>query len=348
MPRLPDPLTITPSPIPSLPGALMPDAIAIKGVTKTFGTKVAVNNLDLHVPLGGIYGFIGPNGAGKTTTIRMVMSIIFPDRGEVSVLGRKSAIESKDRIGYLPEERGIYRKMRVGAFLNYIGRLKGVPRSTLRSRIPAWLERMALADCYRKRCEELSKGMQQKVQFLAAIIHEPELIILDEPFSGLDPVNRRLLRELIDEQANAGRTIIFSTHAMHEAEELCDHLFMINRGIKVLDATMPEIRARFDPRTIEVEPMDLTAIPPLDAIPGVDRFARSRQGYELHLRNSADPTSVIGQVVQAFPVRRIEVRRVSLEDVFIELVEASGQPAPSREELQADPEDAAMEEAARA
>lgn len=324
----------------------MPDAIAINGVTKTFGPKVAVNDLDLRVPLGGIYGFIGPNGAGKTTTIRMIMSIIFPDRGEVSVLGRKSAIESKDRIGYLPEERGVYRKMRVGAFLNYVGRLKGVPHSTLSKRIPDWLERVALADCYRKRCEELSKGMQQKVQFLAAIIHEPELIILDEPFSGLDPVNRRLLRELIHEQANAGRTIIFSTHAMHEAEEVCDHLFMINRGLKVLDATMPEIRARFDPRTIEVEPMDHIGEPPMPKIEGVDRFARARRGYELHLDDGADPAMIMSRVMEAFPVRRIELKRVSLEDVFIDLVEAAGQIAPSREELrqQAEP----IEEEARA
>jgi ABC-2 type transport system ATP-binding protein len=325
----------------------LPDAIAIRGVTKSFGPKVAVSNLDLRVPVGGIYGFIGPNGAGKTTTIRMIMSIIFPDSGEVSVLGRRSAVESKDRIGYLPEERGIYRKMRVGAFLNYMGRLKGVPRRTLRTRIPAWLERIALADCHRKRCEELSKGMQQKVQFLAAVIHEPELVILDEPFSGLDPVNRRLLRELIHEQANAGRTIIFSTHAMHEAEELCDHLFMINRGIKVLDATMPEIRARFDPRTIELEPMDHTVEPPLHALPGIDRSTRARRGYELHLSPGADPAAVMAEAVRSLSIRRIELKRVSLEDVFIELVEAAGQTPPRREELQ-DEAELAIEEATRA
>jgi ABC-2 type transport system ATP-binding protein len=273
------------------------------------------------------------------------MSIIFPDRGSIAVLGRGSAVESKDRIGYLPEERGIYRKMRVGPFLHYIGRLKAVPRSTLRQRVPQWLERVGLSDCYRKRCEELSKGMQQKVQFLAAIIHEPELLILDEPFSGLDPVNRRLMRELIHEQANAGRTIIFSTHAMHEAEELCDHLFMINRGIKVLDATMAEIRARFDPRTIEVEPMDHTTEPPLRDVHGIDRVSRVRRGYELHLRDGADPAAVVASIVQAVPVRRVELKRVSLEDVFIELVEAAGEAPPSREELH---DDVDVEETARA
>jgi ABC-2 type transport system ATP-binding protein len=325
----------------------MPDAISIRGVTKTFGPKVAVSNLDLRIPLGGIHGFIGPNGAGKTTTIRMIMSIIFPDRGEISVLGKRSAVESKDLIGYLPEERGVYRKMRVGAFLHYMGRLKGVSPQVLKTRVPEWLERVALADCSRKRCEELSKGMQQKVQYLAAIIHEPQLIILDEPFSGLDPVNRRLLRELIHEQASAGRTIIFSTHAMHEAEEVCDHLFMINRGVKVLDATMAEIRARFDPRTVEVEPMDPSIPPPVEGIPGIDFIVRSRRGYDVHLFQDADPAAVIARLVQAVPIRRIELKRVSLEDVFIELVEASGQPVPSREELQGAGAEA-VEEAARA
>jgi ABC-2 type transport system ATP-binding protein len=324
----------------------MPDAISIRGVTKTFGPKVAVSNLDLRIPIGGIHGFIGPNGAGKTTTIRMIMSIIFPDRGEISVLGKSSAVESKDRIGYLPEERGVYRKMRVGPFLQYMGRLKGVSPQVLKARVPAWLERVALGDCYRKRCEELSKGMQQKVQFLAAVIHEPELVILDEPFSGLDPVNRRLLRELIHEQARAGRTIIFSTHAMHEAEEVCDHLFMINRGVKVLDATMAEIRARFDPRTVEIEPMDPAAQPSVAGIPGVDFLVRSRRGYDVHLFHDADPAAVIAALVRALPLRRIELKRVSLEDVFIDIVGASGQPAPSREELQ-DPS-AEIEEAASA
>jgi ABC-2 type transport system ATP-binding protein len=220
----------------------MEAAVLLKGVTKTFGGTTAVDRLDLVVPRGAVYGFIGPNGAGKTTTIRMMMSIIFPDSGELSVLGRPSALDAKDRIGYLPEERGVYRKMRVGAFLTYLGRLKGVKEAELTRRVRRGLERIGLADCERKRCEELSKGMQQKVQFLAAIIHEPDLLILDEPFSGLDPVSARSLRALIIEEHLRGATILFSTHVMPHAEELCDHVVMMHRGKKVLDDPLPTIR----------------------------------------------------------------------------------------------------------
>src|SRR5579864_6718162 len=172
----------------------MPDAILLKSVCKTFGPTTAVEDLDLTVPRGALYGFIGPNGAGKTTTIRMIMSIIFPDSGEISILGRSSALDAKDRIGYLPEERGVYRKMRVAAFLTYMARLKGVKDSSLANRVRQLLERVDLGAAETKKCEELSKGMLQKVQLLAAIIHEPDLLILDEPFSGLDPVSARSLR----------------------------------------------------------------------------------------------------------------------------------------------------------
>jgi ABC-2 type transport system ATP-binding protein len=187
----------------------------MRGVRKAFGPKVAVEGMDLEVREGSLHGFIGPNGAGKSTTIRMIMSILFPDAGELSVLGRRSAVESKDRIGYLPEERGVYRKMKVGSFLQHIGRLKGLDAGgSLRRSVDDWLERVGLPDVAKKKCEELSKGMQQKVQFISCVLHEPDLIILDEPFSGLDPVNMRLIRDLIREQHEAGRTVIFSTHVM--------------------------------------------------------------------------------------------------------------------------------------
>ncbi|MCZ6543106.1 MAG: ATP-binding cassette domain-containing protein, partial [Planctomycetota bacterium] len=191
-------------------------SITLRGVNKSFGSTHAVRQLDLDVPRGSLCGFLGPNGAGKTTTIRMIMSIIYPDSGSIEVLGG-NALKSKDRIGYLPEERGLYRKMRVGEFLQYLTKLKGVRRRDLSTYIQRWLERIDLPDVYRKKCEELSKGMQQKLQFLATILHEPDLLILDEPFSGLDPVNMRLVRDLIREQHEAGRTIIFSTHVMHQA-----------------------------------------------------------------------------------------------------------------------------------
>ena len=195
----------------------MSDAITLRGLTKTFGETVAVRDLDLAVPAGALYGVIGPNGAGKTTTIRMILSILMPDRGELQVLGRRSALEAKDRIGYLPEERGLYKKMRVGQFLAYLAQLKNADGPGLRARVRRGLERVGLADVEQKRCEELSKGMQQKVQFLAAIIHQPDLIVLDEPFSGLDPVNQRLLRDLVREEHRRGATILFSTHVMVHA-----------------------------------------------------------------------------------------------------------------------------------
>ena len=228
----------------------MTDAsIQLFGVGKSFGSTDAVRDLDLVVPQGSLCGFLGPNGAGKTTTIRMIMSIIYPDRGRVEVLGG-NALKSKDRIGYLPEERGLYRKMRVGNFLQYIAKLKGVRRPDLADHVAKWLERVELPDVFSKKCEELSKGMQQKVQFLSSILHEPELLILDEPFSGLDPVNAELLNRIIRDLNEQGVTIIFSTHVLHQAERICDRIFLINHGVKLLDATLEEIRQRYDPRTV--------------------------------------------------------------------------------------------------
>jgi ABC-2 type transport system ATP-binding protein len=304
----------------------MSDAVVIRGLTKTFGSKVAVRNLDLVVPAGQVTGFIGPNGAGKTTTIRMIMSIIFPDKGELTVLGKRSAVESKDRIGYLPEERGLYRKMKVGAFLNFVGRLKGLGPG-LDASVRTWLDRVGLKDVYKKKCEELSKGMQQKVQFIAAVLHQPELIILDEPFSGLDPVNRRLLRELIDEQHKAGRTVIFSTHAMSEAEQLCDRLFMIHQGNKVLDLPMQAVWERFDPRVVLLEPIadageaDGAALGTIAGVSGVERLDAPRR-FELRLDDRADPQAVLARSLALVPARRVEIKRPSLDDVFISLVGA--------------------------
>ncbi|HEX9733684.1 MAG TPA: ATP-binding cassette domain-containing protein [Thermoanaerobaculia bacterium] len=302
----------------------MADAIHVRGVTKTFGPKVAVRDLDLTVPEGGLYGFIGPNGAGKTTTIRMVMSILFPDRGELSVLGHKSALEAKDRIGYLPEERGVHRKMKVGSFLAYVARLKGQKGSGLRHKVHAWLERVGLAEVENKRCEELSKGMQQKIQFVSAVLHEPELLILDEPFSGLDPVNMRLLRDLVLEQHRRGATIIFSTHVMVQAEQICRQIVMINDGEKVLDDSLAEIRTRFDPRTILFEPMSREAdASPLERIGGVERVSRADGAYEIGLADGCDPSAAMREIVAAIPTARIELHRPTLEDVFIRIVQGS-------------------------
>jgi len=299
----------------------MADTITLSGVTKTFGAKVAVRDLDLVVPEGGLYGFIGPNGAGKTTTIRMIMSILFPDQGEVTVLGARSALEAKDRIGYLPEERGIYRKMKAGAFLAYVARLKGCASSDARRRARQWLERVGLADIEHKKCEELSKGMQQKLQFITAVIHEPDLLILDEPFSGLDPVNMRLLRDLVLDQHRRGATIIFSTHVMAQAEQICEHIIMINNGDKVLDESLAGIRSTYDPRTILFEPMDPGAdVAPLQDLGAVMDVARANGGYEISLIDGTDLALAMIEITAAVPTARVELNRPTLEDIFVQIV----------------------------
>ena len=297
-------------------------AVEIRGVSKSFGETNAVIDLDLDVPTGSLCGFLGPNGAGKSTTIRMLMSIIHADKGSVQVLGT-NALKAKDKIGYLPEERGVYRKMKVGAFVEYIGRLKGVRGGVLRKRIDEWLERVELPNIRNRRCEELSKGMQQKVQFLAAIIHEPELIILDEPFSGLDPVNARVIGKIIDELHQQGRTILFSTHVLPQAERICDRIIMIDQGIKVLDGTVASIQTQFDPRVIRIEPVDVHC--DLTKIPGATLMANTEKDGHLLMRldDNADATVVLSQIVQTTPVRSIEIVKPSLDEIFIEQVARS-------------------------
>ncbi len=300
----------------------MDAAIDIRGVTKTFGEKTAVDELDLVVPTGSLCGFLGPNGAGKSTTIRMIMSIYFPDKGDISVLGKKSAIESKDRIGYLPEERGIYRKMKVGDFLTYMARLKGVDSGAARKRAAEWLDRVALPDVIKKKCEELSKGMQQKVQIVAAIIHDPDLIILDEPFSGLDPVNSMLLQRLIHDLNESGKTIIFSTHVLFQAEQICSRIFLINRGRKVLDDTLENIRERFDPRTILLRTRAETSngFDPR-GVAGVHKVEQRKGDLEVYLDEDADPIEIMRTMMNMTDLEKIELRQPTLEDVFVRLVE---------------------------
>ncbi len=306
----------------------MDSAIRLRGVTKTFGDMRAVDSLDLTVPTGGLYGFIGPNGAGKTTTIRMIMSILFPDSGEVAVLGRASALQAKDRIGYLPEERGLYRKMKVRPFLRYVGRLKGIDGPGLDRRISGWLERVGLPGIESKRCDELSKGMSQKVQFVSAVLHEPELLILDEPFSGLDPVSMRMLRSLILEEHARGTTILFSTHVMPQAEEICEHVVMVHKGRKVLDDSLPGIRSRFDPRSVQFEPLDPGAdTGMLAAMQEVEDVAQGERGLEILLRTDTDPALAMRRIMAAVPAARIELSRPRLEDVFIGLVTDSASAA---------------------
>jgi ABC-2 type transport system ATP-binding protein len=315
----------------------MKAAIEIRNVIKTFGRTVAVGNLDLAIPQGEIYGFIGPNGAGKTTTIRLIMSILFPDSGSLSVLGFPSALEAKDRIGYLPEERGVYRKMRVGDFLSYMARLKGMGSSSLDKLISASLERIGLGGTERKRCEELSKGMLQKVQIIAAIIHKPDLLILDEPFSGLDPVSTKLLRELILEEHRRGATILFSTHVMPQAEQICQHVIMVHQGRKVLDEKLSVIRSRYDPRIIEFDPLDPDAdVSAVAHLTGVERMDRDDAGYKVFLVDGANPAEAMSQIINCTTPARLQLSRPRLEDIFIQLVSTQTDSDDDRRKLKAD------------
>jgi len=296
-------------------------ALELRGINKAFGSVRAIDNLHLVMPRGATYGLIGPSGAGKTTAIRMVMSILFPDSGTLSVLGMPSALEAKDRIGYLPEERGVYRKMRVGAFLSYIGRLKGGAQPEVAARAARLLGRLGLADTLSKKCEELSKGMLQRVQFVAAIINQPDLLILDEPFGGLDPLSVRVLKELIAEEQARGATIIFSTHVMAHAEELCQQIVMIHKGRKVLDEPIAGLRRQYDPRTILLEPLNPKAdLMALRSLPGVERIRLTDEGCEIGLVAGTEPAAAIRSLASAVAPARIELARVRLEDVFIRLV----------------------------
>ena len=304
----------------------MNNAIELRDVRKTFGANVAVDSVSLVVPRGAVYGVIGPSGAGKTTCIRMIMSILFPDSGSLSVLGRASALEAKDHIGYLPEERGVYRKMRVGAFLTYLAQLKGVSRETAAARVPDLLERVGLRGSEKTPCDELSKGMLQRVQFVGAMLHEPELIILDEPFSGLDPVSVRLLREEVRRAHARGATILLSTHIMAYAEEMCDHVLMIHEGRKVLDQPMAGLRRQFDPRRILFEPLrDGADVSGVAAMPDVQKVEPSAGGGHLvTLVEGAEPSLAVARIAALVPPARIEIARLRLEDVFIRIVGGGG------------------------
>jgi ABC-2 type transport system ATP-binding protein len=295
----------------------MDEALALKGVRKSFGTTLAVDDINLSIPRGTLCGVIGPNGAGKTTTIRMIMSILFPDAGEINVLGRSSALAAKDRIGYLPEERGVYRKMKVGKFVEYIAGLKGVDSTQAQTRMHEYFERLEISRYENSKCEELSKGTLQKVQFTAALIHRPELLILDEPFSGLDPVSARTLRELVLEEHKRGATILLSTHVMSHAEELCDRVVMIHRGRKVLDEEVAAIKRRLVPRTVLFEPLEA----PFDtrtllALPDVESVAEANNAFKIQLKSSSDARNAIPAIAAAVPPARIELLRIRLEDIF--------------------------------
>ena len=294
-------------------------ALRLSRVTKRFGTKTAVDALDLAVPAGCIYGFLGQNGAGKTTTIRMIMSILLPDEGELEVLGEPDAAAVKDRLGYLPEEKGLYKKMRVAEIVAYFGTLKGLDARTARKRAVDLLTRYGLGASIGQRCDQLSKGMGQKVQVLATLIHEPELVILDEPFSGLDPINQELLRDVILDIKRSGRTVIFSTHVMEHAEQLCDYVVLVHQGRKLLDGTLASVRKSGELAIHLDYEGDASFIA---SLPGVARVDDKGQSAEIVMTPDADPQALLQAMAARLSIRRFDMREPSLHDVFVRTVGA--------------------------
>jgi ABC-2 type transport system ATP-binding protein len=291
------------------------NAVELEGVTKRFGNHVAVDALDLLVPRGAVYGFIGPNGSGKTTTLRMILRIFHPDSGRVRVLGSERPGASDDRVGYLPEERGLYKTMRVRDVLRFYAALKGLRDS--RRAIGEWLERLGLADWADKKVNALSKGMSQKVQFIAAVVARPELVILDEPFSGLDPVNMEVLKDAVLSLRHNGTTVIFSTHDMDVAERMCDTIFMIYRGRKVLDGPLDAIQRRYGEDTLRVRTS--AGREQLEALPGVLRVNDYGRTRELRIAPDSDPQQILRELVSRARVEHFELAHPSLHDIFVRI-----------------------------
>jgi ABC-2 type transport system ATP-binding protein len=300
------------------------NVLELREVTKFYGTFKAVDDVSFSIPRGAIYGFLGPNGAGKTTTLRMVLEIIRPSSGTISVFGRPSALEVRERIGYLPEEKGLYKKMKAWSVIAYFATLKGLDRRTARRRAHELLERYGLKDFAETKTDALSKGMGQKVQVLAAVAHDPELVILDEPFSGLDPVNQEVMEDVIRDMAERGRTIVFSTHVMQHAERLCDRMLLIAGGRKLFDGTLAEAK-RTIPRRVYIETDD--DVRSLDGLAGVVSVTRAegdagaRGLWEIRIREQADPQAILHACFDnGIRLRRFEQADPSLHDVFVQLV----------------------------
>jgi ABC-2 type transport system ATP-binding protein len=296
----------------------------IEHVTKTFDSVRAVDDISFVIEPGTIYGLLGPNGAGKTTTIRMMMRIIYPDSGRVTILGEPLARVNKDHIGYLPEERGVYRKMRVIDLLTFFGEIKSMNPRVARQAAGEWLERLSLGDTALKKVEELSKGMQQKVQFIATILHAPPLIILDEPFSGLDPVNVNVLKDIILEFHRKGHTVIFSTHVMEQVEKLCRRICLINKGKVILEGALAEVKHRFGRNVVTLHFEGDGAF--LKELPGVEGASDYGSELSLRLREGTDPSHILQAAAARLKIQKFEVSEPSIHDIFVDLVSEAAHP----------------------
>ena len=301
----------------------MHDAIVLRDVSKRFGNVTAVNRLSLSVPGGSIYGFIGPNGSGKTTTLRMIMHILLPDEGEIEVLGSRDTAAQRDQVSYLPEERGLYKKMTVRRLLRYYAKLKGRGQPGIDSDIDMWMQRMELPGVLDRTIETLSKGMSQKVQFISAVVSRPSLLILDEPFSGLDPVNAQVLKDAVLEIRQRGTTVVFSTHDMSTAEKMCDRIFMIFRGKKVLDGTLHDIQEQYGADTVRVRTAAGAA-----ALAGFAEVeAVNDHGQVQDVRVRGDAQAFLQHLVARTTVYHFEITRPSLEDIFVRIARPQEQAA---------------------
>ena len=291
--------------------------LKLENIRKEFDKKVAVENLSLEVPEGVIFGIIGPNGAGKTTTIRMIMNITMPDSGRILVDDAPPAKDFKNRVGYLPEERGLYKNMTLKEIITYLAELKGYKIKNFSKTADPWLERLDLLDYKDSKVEELSKGMQQKLQFITTIIHEPEMIILDEIFSGLDPINMEKIKDIILDLKRSGKTILFSTHVMEQAEKLCDHICMISKGQKVIDGRLSDVKAQFGKNCIQIDMEGDGAF--MSSLPGVKSISEFNNYIELSLEKDTNTDVILKSICDKVSVKRFEIIEPSLYDIFIDM-----------------------------
>lgn len=301
--------------------------LRLQNVSKTYGEFTAVDDISLSIPKGSIYGFLGPNGAGKTTTIRMILEIIKPSSGSISILGHPSALDVRNSIGYLPEEKGLYKKMRVWALIQYFAMLKGMKKHEAKDQAWHLLEKYGLKDFAEAKVESLSKGMGQKVQVLSAVAHEPELVILDEPFSGLDPVNQTVLEDLITDMAKNGQTVIFSTHVMQHAERLCDHILLIAKGRKIFDGTVNEAKATIPRRVMLESADDISSLKSIVGVSEVMQVGEHASGevmkpqWQLQISEQLNPQDILRSCFEKnISLSRFEFTEPSLHDVFVHLV----------------------------
>ena len=300
----------------------MENAIQLTNVSKAFGMFKAVDNLSLSVPRGSMFGLLGPNGAGKTTSIRMIMNITAPDSGDIRILGNPMDRAMQNRIGYLPEERGLYRKMKVIDHLYFLAAIKEVGREEAKRRIADWLDKMELRPWLNKKVDELSKGMQQKIQFIATIVHDPDILILDEPFSGLDPINVALMRDYFLEFRGRGKTIVFCTHVLEQAEKLCDEIALMARSKKILEGSIKELKHRYSQDLLRIS-MD-ASLEEVRALPGVATAKALDGTFVVGLTEGTDRREFLKRTLERYRIDAFSQKEPELEEIYLDAVKSAG------------------------